>query len=46
LGAIGFPDGTCHTVRDLWQHTDAQTTGALEATVPRHGVALLRVSAC
>jgi alpha-galactosidase len=44
LGAIGFPDGTCHTVRDLWQHTDAQTTGALEATVPRHGVALLRVS--
>lgn len=46
LQAIGLPDGTCHTVRDLWQHNDITTNGPIEASVPRHGVALLRVSAC
>ncbi len=44
LAAIGLSDGSCHTVRDLWQHTDSQTTGPVAASVPRHGVALLRVS--
>lgn len=46
LSAIGLPDGTCHVVRDLWQHNDSTTTGPVEAAVPLHGVALLRVSAC
>lgn len=46
LNALGLPDGTCHTVRDLWQHSSSQTTGLVAASVPRHGVALLRVSAC
>ncbi|MCV7357562.1 glycoside hydrolase family 27 protein [Mycolicibacterium fluoranthenivorans] len=44
LSAIGLADGTCHTVRDLWRHNDATTDGDLSASVPRHGVALLRVS--
>ncbi|MHA3019973.1 glycoside hydrolase family 27 protein [Mycobacterium sp. BMJ-28] len=46
LSAIGLRGNVCHRVRDLWQHTDATTTGVVQASVPSHGVALLRVSAC
>jgi alpha-galactosidase len=41
---IGLTTTNCYTVRDLWAHTDATTTGHVEATVPGHGVAMLRVT--
>ncbi|MDT5193141.1 MAG: alpha-galactosidase [Mycobacterium sp.] len=41
---VGLPADDCYTVRDLWAHTDATTTGDVEATVPGHGVAMLRVT--
>jgi alpha-galactosidase len=44
--AIGLSGGACFTVRDLWAHTDATTTGIVEQTVPAHGVAMMRVSRC
>jgi alpha-galactosidase len=44
LSAIGLADGTCHTVRDLSRHNDSTTDGDISASVPSHGVALLRVS--
>jgi alpha-galactosidase len=37
--------GAVKKVRDLWAHQDVKLTdGAFEATVPSHGVLLLRVS--
>jgi len=41
---IGLTAAKCFAVRDLWAHTDTTTTGDVEATVPGHGVAMLRVS--
>jgi alpha-galactosidase len=41
---IGLTAANCFAVRDLWAHTDSTTTGDVEATVPEHGVAMLRVS--
>jgi alpha-galactosidase len=41
---IGLYAADCYAVRDLWAHTDATTTGDVEATVPGHGVAMLRVT--
>jgi alpha-galactosidase len=41
---IGLSAAHCFAVRDLWAHTDATTTGDVEATVPGHGVAMLRVT--
>jgi alpha-galactosidase len=41
---IGLSAANCFAVRDLWAHTDATTTGEVEATVPGHGVAMLRVT--
>ena len=41
---IGLSAANCFLVRDLWAHTDATTTGDVEATVPGHGVAMLRVT--
>jgi alpha-galactosidase len=41
---IGLSAANCFAVRDLWAHTDATTTGDVEATVPGHGVAMLRVT--
>ena len=43
--AAGLPKRGTYTVRDLWQHTDYESAGALSATVPAHATVLLRVSA-
>jgi alpha-galactosidase len=44
--AVGLPAAPCYTVRDLWSHTDAPTTGAIaRPAIPRHAVVMLRVSA-
>jgi len=41
---IGYPDHLSATVRDLWQHKDLGSfTGKVGATVPSHGVVMLRV---
>jgi alpha-galactosidase len=42
--AIGLNAADCYTARDLWAHAEATTTGDVDATVPGHGVAMLRVS--
>jgi len=42
--STGVRPADCYTVRDLWAHEDATTTGDLERTVPGHGVAMLRVT--
>jgi alpha-galactosidase len=44
--AIGLASGDCYRERDLWEHTDATTTGSIAETVPAHGVAMLRVTRC
>ena len=44
--AIGLSGSDCFTVRDLWAHTDARTTGDVGQTVPAHGVAMMKVSRC
>jgi alpha-galactosidase len=41
---IGLPAAGCYAARDLWAHTDATTTGDVDATVAGHGVAMLRVT--
>ncbi|MGW7525843.1 NPCBM/NEW2 domain-containing protein [Streptomyces sp. NPDC054783] len=43
--AVGLPDATAYTQRDLWQHKSYNTAGTIAATVPAHGTVLLRVSA-
>ncbi|MQY37356.1 hypothetical protein SRB17_53600 [Streptomyces sp. RB17] len=43
--AVGLPDASAYTLRDLWQHKSYNTAGTLAATVPAHGTVLLRVSA-
>ncbi|MGW1806120.1 NPCBM/NEW2 domain-containing protein [Streptomyces sp. NPDC002078] len=43
--AVGLPDATAYTLRDLWQHKSYNTAGTVAATVPAHGTVLLRVSA-
>ncbi|WP_327321887.1 NPCBM/NEW2 domain-containing protein [Streptomyces sp. NBC_01210] len=42
--AAGLPDAAGYRLRDLWQHTDANTAGTISATVPAHGTVLVRVS--
>ncbi|MER6068492.1 NPCBM/NEW2 domain-containing protein [Streptomyces sp. NPDC001817] len=43
--AVGLPDASAYTLRDLWQHRSYNTAGTIAATVPAHGTVLLRVSA-
>ena len=44
--AVGLPAAACYTVRDLWSHTDATTTGVIaRPAIPPHAVVMLRVSA-
>ncbi|MER6983922.1 NEW3 domain-containing protein, partial [Streptomyces carpinensis] len=43
--AVGLPDASAYTLRDLWQHRSYNTAGTISATVPAHGTALVRVSA-
>ncbi|MFF3574298.1 glycoside hydrolase family 27 protein [Nocardia jiangxiensis] len=43
--AAGLAPASCYTVRDLWSHATATTTGALTAkTLAPHDAALLRVT--
>ncbi|WP_329129157.1 NPCBM/NEW2 domain-containing protein [Streptomyces sp. NBC_01476] len=42
--AAGLPKRAGYAVRDLWSHTDYQSSGTLAATVPAHGTVLLRIS--
>jgi len=42
--SAGLPDAAGYLVRDLWQHTTAETAGTIAATVPAHGAAVYRVS--
>jgi alpha-galactosidase len=45
--AVGLPRSDCYRVRDLWAHTDSDSSGSVgPATVPAHGVAMFRVSTC
>jgi alpha-galactosidase len=41
----GLRRASTYRLRDLWAHTDVETTGAIRAHVPAHGTALFRVSA-
>ncbi|ARF54252.1 hypothetical protein B1H19_08630 [Streptomyces gilvosporeus] len=41
---VGLPQADRYRLRDLWQHRTSQTTGAVSATVPAHGIAVYRVS--
>jgi len=44
--AAGLPGASCYTVRDLWSHTSATSTGEVTGhAVAAHGVAMFRVSA-
>lgn len=43
--AVGLPKARGYTVRDLWKHSDTNTTGTIAATVPAHGTVLVRVHA-
>lgn len=44
--AVGFSGGTgcSFTVKDVWSGTSTTTGGAISATIPAHGTALLRVT--
>ncbi|MCP3803164.1 NPCBM/NEW2 domain-containing protein [Allokutzneria sp. A3M-2-11 16] len=42
---LGLPFAHRYAVRDLWLHGPSMTRGEIAASVPPHGVALLRVSA-
>ncbi|WP_199812424.1 NPCBM/NEW2 domain-containing protein [Streptomyces sp. NRRL S-337] len=43
--ALGLPQAAGYRLRDLWQHRDTHTTGAIAATVPAHGTTVYRVAA-
>jgi len=42
--ALGLPATTSYFVDDLWARQATETTGAISANVPSHGVALYRIS--
>ena len=45
--ALGLPQGDCYRVRDLWAHTEGDSTGSIgPVQIPAHGVAMFRVSTC
>jgi alpha-galactosidase len=43
--AVGMPHAASYTLRDLWTHTSASTSGAIAAEVPRESTVLYRVFA-
>ncbi|WP_330284471.1 NPCBM/NEW2 domain-containing protein [Streptomyces sp. NBC_00588] len=43
--AVGLPQASAYTLRDLWQHKSYNTAGTISATVPAHGTVLVRVAA-
>ena len=42
--ALGMPSGTDYLLDNLWTSHQTETTGAISAEVPSHGVALYRVT--
>jgi len=45
--ALGLPNDDCFHVRDLWEHTESDSTGAIgPVEIPPHGVAMFRVTRC
>ena len=45
--AVGLPTGGCYRVRDLWTHTESDSTEAIGPVhIPPHGVAVFRVNTC
>jgi alpha-galactosidase len=45
--AIGLPDSDCYRVRNLWAHSESESTGSVgPVQIPAHGVAMFRVSFC
>ncbi|MCW7941577.1 alpha-galactosidase [Streptomyces hygroscopicus] len=42
--AVGLPEASAYTLRDLWQHQSYNTAGTISAMVPAHGTVLVRVS--
>jgi hypothetical protein len=42
--ALGLKPGSLYLLNNLWTHNSTETTGVISASVPSHGVALLRVS--
>lgn len=44
-GEVGLPAAPTYQVKDLWSGQLTTTTGAITATVPGHGVAMLRLMA-
>ena len=43
--AVGMAQASSYTLRNLWTHTTATTSGAIRATVPAYTTVLLRVAA-
>ncbi|MFE9096854.1 NPCBM/NEW2 domain-containing protein [Streptomyces sp. NPDC007264] len=43
--AVGLPQASGYTLRDLWRHRSYNTAGTISATVPAHGTFLVRVTA-
>jgi alpha-galactosidase len=44
---LGLPRSDCYRVRDLWAHTEKDSTGSIgPVLVPSHGVAMFRVKRC
>ncbi|WP_223199083.1 NPCBM/NEW2 domain-containing protein [Solihabitans fulvus] len=41
--ALGLPATRDYAVRDLWTHEDAETSGAVRASVPAHSASVFRV---
>lgn len=41
---VGLPYAAAYLVRDVWAHRQRATTGDITATVPAHGVTMLRVT--
>jgi alpha-galactosidase len=45
--ALGLPHSDCYRIRDLWAHTETDSSGGIgPVTVPSHGVAMFRVRTC
>ena len=45
--ALGLPNDDCFHVRDLWEHSESESTGAIgPVEIPPHGVAMFRVTRC
>ncbi|MGX6600593.1 ricin-type beta-trefoil lectin domain protein [Micromonosporaceae bacterium Da 78-11] len=44
-GAVGMPQSSAYTLKNLWTKGSTSTTGSISATVPAHGTVVFRVAA-